>query len=93
MCDSVYEEMILPCDVVNRLLESRDSVHVTNASANIGTPMSENIDASMAGDTAYIPVDTTTKNDDLQLRRANAETLRSEQVLAMSLSFSCIVGL
>ena len=66
MCDSVYEQMILPRDIINRLLKSHEAVYVTTTSVDESAIVKEEVD--------------TVKDDDLQLRRANAEELRAEQL-------------
>jgi transposase InsO family protein len=85
VCEGVYEQMILPHDIVNRLLESRDSVCVITTSVDIDLSTNESIEANSISDSTLIPVDTE-KDDELLLRRANAETLRSEQVSDESLT-------
>ena len=86
MCDSVYEEMILTCDIVNRLMTSRDAVPVTAASVD---PPMDNIAVNdrvdNATDNVLKPSDTV-QDEELQLRRANAETLLAEQLKDVTLT-------
>jgi len=83
MCDSVYEETILPCDTVKRLFKSRDSIHATNAIENENVSFNECSDSSVVDDITMEIVDTV-NDDDLQV--ANAETLKSEQLSDESLT-------
>jgi len=55
MYDSMYEKMILPCDTVNRLFKSRESIHVTTAIVN------ENVSVNKCGNNSVV--------DDNNLRR------------------------
>jgi len=85
MCDSVYEEK-LPCDTVNHLFKSRDSIHVTTAIVNENVSVNECGDNSVVDDNNTMKIVDTVNDDDLQVRRANAETLKLEQLSDESLT-------
>jgi transposase InsO family protein len=96
MCDDIYEELILNADVVNHLHQRDNDTAIVTADVMINETADVN-DADVSNSETILPVtndvnndvskvDDTMNDDQLQMRRANAETLKAEQLADDTLS-------